>query len=117
MDNHGQYWGVINGTMDNCGQYWGVINGAMDNYGQYWGVINGAMDNCGQYWGIINGTMDNYGHTHGHGASAQNAMKLGRNRPLIVRIKCLKSVCPYLSLLCQYGGGYAQNGYPGGDVL
>ena len=58
MDNHGQYWGVINGTMDNCGQYWGVINGAMDNCGQYWGIINGTMDNYGQYWGVINGTMD-----------------------------------------------------------
>src|ERR1700733_9224152 len=44
------------------------------------------------------------------GKSAQNAMKLGRNRPLIVRIKRLKSVCPYLSLLCQYGGGMPKMG-------
>jgi hypothetical protein len=37
--------------------------------------------------------------------SAQNAMKIGRIRRLIVLIKHLTSICPYLFLLCQYGEG------------
>src|ERR1700733_14324206 len=61
MDNCGQYWGIINGTMDNCGQYWGVINGAMDNYGQYWGVINGTMDTPMDNIGGAPGCVDKQG--------------------------------------------------------
>ena len=38
------------------------------------------------------------------GKSAQNAMKIGRSRRLIALIKYLKSVSPYLFLLCHYGG-------------
>ena len=44
------------------------------------------------------------------GKSAQNAIKIGRIRRLVALIKLLKSFCPYLSLLCHYGGGRRKTG-------